>query len=390
MKKIDLKSPKYVLPLICLPFILLLFYVYKISTKSDAKATPTADSLQVKLAEVSTGVSGRGLEDKLQAFKNQYKKGDGYTALAAITEQNSTAKELTSAYNLQEKRMLDSISIAMKNQRPSQFSSSVLSAPSRYNQSPQGSFRKDEDLAKMLSQYSRPAAEQSQKRNEDPMAIFRAQMQIVDSMNKASILPARGASKKASVIQKEEVMPRLGARLADEMISDSTTILAHAVPKSFIPAMVDVALTAQSGSRVSIRLLEDILIGHHRLEKGTIVYGLISAFTAQRIALQVSSILYRGTLLPVKLEAYDLDGIKGIYVPSSAFREFSKDLSTTSISGVNLDAGADQNKQLMSLFGRIFQSTTGAVNKLIRSNKARIGYPSLIYLIDPDQLKLKP
>lgn len=389
MKKIDLKSPKYVLPLICLPFILLLFYVYRISRKIDDRVSAQSDSLQVKLAEVSAGVSGRGLEDKLQAFKNQYKKGDGYTALGAITEQSSNADELTSAYNQQEKRMLDSISQAMKNQRPSPFSSSAAKPSSRYSQSSQGSFPKDEQLAKMLSQYSRPVSAQSQKA-EDPMAIFRAQMQIVDSMNKASMLPARAASKKAPVVLKEELTPRLATRLASEVEIDSTTILARSAPTGFIPAMLDVAMTAQSGSRVSIRLLEDILIGDHRLEKGMVVYGLVSAFTAQRVELQVNAILYHGKLLPVKLEAYDLDGIKGIYVPSSAFREFSKDLSTTSISGVNLEAGADQNKQLMSLFGRIFQSTTGAVNKLIRSNKARLAYPSLIYLIDPQQLKIKP
>jgi hypothetical protein len=35
----------------------------------------------------------------------------------------------------------------------------------------------------------------------------------------------------------------------------------------------------------------------------------------------------------------------------------------------------------------MFQSTSTAVSKMIRQNKARIKYNTLVYLIDPDQLR---
>src|SRR3546814_8818320 len=41
----------------------------------------------------------------------------------------------------------------------------------------------------------------------------------------------------------------------------------------------------------------------------------------------------------------------------------------------------------MSMVQKMFQSTTSAVNKVIRQNKAKIKYNTLVYLIDPDQLR---
>ncbi|MNQ97493.1 hypothetical protein D3C85_1131470 [compost metagenome] len=87
------------------------------------------------------------------------------------------------------------------------------------------------------------------------------------------------------------------------------------------------------------------------------------------------------------MEVYDRDGQRGIYVPSSVFREFTKELAGSSIQEVAIDESAEKNKQLLSLLGRVFQSSSGAASRLIRQNKARINYASIIYLIDPNQLQ---
>jgi len=69
-------------------------------------------------------------------------------------------------------------------------------------------------------------------------------------------------------------------------------------------------------------------------------------------------------------------------VPSSTYRELSRELTATAAAGLTMDASSDQNQQIRSLLGRMFQSTTGAVNKLIRSNKAHIRYPTMLYLVN--------
>ena len=41
----------------------------------------------------------------------------------------------------------------------------------------------------------------------------------------------------------------------------------------------------------------------------------------------------------------------------------------------------------MSAIQKLFTSTSAAVSKLIRQNKAKIKYSTFVYLIDPDELK---
>ena len=49
---------------------------------------------------------------------------------------------------------------------------------------------------------------------------------------------------------------------------------------------------------------------------------------------------------------------------------------------------AENNNQLvMGMVQKMFQSTTTAVSKLIRGNKAKLKYNTQVYLIDPEELK---
>ena len=77
----------------------------------------------------------------------------------------------------------------------------------------------------------------------------------------------------------------------------------------------------------------------------------------------------------------------GLYVPSSSFREFTKDLGSNTVQGVNIDGNANGSQFLMSSVDKIFQSTSSAIADLIRKNKAKLKYNSYIYLIDSDALQ---
>jgi len=105
-------------------------------------------------------------------------------------------------------------------------------------------------------------------------------------------------------------------------------------------------------------------------------------FSEQRVTLQVKSIFYEGKILPVKLDLYDTDGLPGLYVPESAFRDFTKDLGTNTIEGVTLDGSSSF---VMSTVGKMFESTSSAIAGMIRKDKAKLKYNSYIYLIDNKQ-----
>ena len=391
MKKIDFKHPRYVLPLICLPFVLLLFYVYRLSSVEREKSPISPPELKSEISPASSQVRDKGIEDKLEAFKQRYKKSDGYSALGALEMPMESAQEISSAYNAKEKRMLDSISDALK-------SAGNISRKKSLKQSDLNSREadkeQDKEVAALLSRYTLENKKQPAKPS-DPMAIFRAQMAIVDSMNKAAVSPRQPSTKsilaqKTAEGQKVIIPPALKVTTGNYLTPDSSTILAGRESEAFIQGMIEQTLTGYSGSRVSIRLLSEIKVGGNTIKKGSLLYALISGFSAQRVLLSISSIALNGEILPVNLEVYDLDGLKGIYVPASLYQQFSRELSANAITGLSIESAAEQNQQLMSLLGRMFQSTQGALNKIIRSNKAKINYPSKVYLLDKSINQTKP
>jgi conjugative transposon TraM protein len=154
---------------------------------------------------------------------------------------------------------------------------------------------------------------------------------------------------------------------------------------TFIKAIIDENITGYAGSRLRIRLLEDIAVGNKILKKNNYLYAIITGFGDQRVKLQIVTIMYENSILPIKLSIYDVDGMEGLYIPSSQFREFTKELGDASVQGVStnsVDGGDSQNQFFTSIAQRLFQSTSSAISKIIRMNKAKLKYESHIYLVD--------
>jgi conjugative transposon TraM protein len=135
--------------------------------------------------------------------------------------------------------------------------------------------------------------------------------------------------------------------------------------------------------------LNDIQVGAEVLPKGTYLYAWISGYESQRVKLTISSVMVGDKILPIALTIYDQDGMEGLYVPASSFREFSKDLGGNVTGGMNLQMQQDpssMNQMYLSALQRVFSSSSQAVSKKIRQNKANLKYGTLIYLIDSEEL----
>ena len=86
----------------------------------------------------------------------------------------------------------------------------------------------------------------------------------------------------------------------------------------------------------------------------------------------MTSVEYKGTLLPVELEVYDSDGLQGIPVPNSmeydAAREIAANMGGSMNSSINIstDAGA----QIASDLGKgVIQGVSQYVTKRMRTVK---------------------
>src|SRR5690606_25257119 len=391
---IDFKKPRYVIPLILLPFLCIFFYVYKSSFGKEQPEQAGKDSLQADLAGVSDQVRNRALSDKLDAYRNQYRQADGYTAIGSLQDEQAIVAEPNTLSNEQERRKLDSIERAMKGRyggaQPGGFPDAT-DRQSRHSVSDPHDKALREALADINRQPDTPPAAESQPPQPDPMALFRQQMALLDSMGKANDPDYKAEQdrlKQAELLAGQQADRN---NLAVSKATGSTAVFNTVRPESretFITAIVDQDIKGYAGSRLRIRLLEDLMAGNFLIKKGTYIYAQISGFTGQRVNLSVTSIMDGQHILPVRLEVYDHDGLQGLYVPASAFREFTKELGGNASQGVTLQQAAENNSQLvMSMVQKMFQSTTTAVNKMIRQNKAKIKYNTLVYLIDPEQLR---
>lgn len=113
-----------------------------------------------------------------------------------------------------------------------------------------------------------------------------------------------------------------------------------------------------SGNRVMLRLLNATSIHGRTIPQGTLVYGLCQADN-ERLQLLITSIPYQDDFLPVSLSAYDLDGIRGLYVPDNVNRKVYKEVagdvnpsillppSDNPLSYMGINAAADLSKTMV-------------------------------------------
>lgn len=405
--KINFKKPKYILPLVCLPFLCLFFYVYHSNRAGKIHYSDSAEKgIQENVGAVSSEIQKKNLDDKLDAYRGQYKQADGYTAVNSLEEEPSSTVAYGSKYSQKDKMKLDSIDRAIKLRnstladpalpgRPPDFTASGY--PGSRSSLPE---KNDQALAAALAKI---AAQGGQKRSvapienakvvkeKDPMYVFKAQMSYMDSVGKAADPEYQLQLQRQQKIVLAEQLSKQQIRLSVHKAGETPGYFNTVYPdkrESLITAIIDENVTGYAGSRIRIRLLEDIMVGRNPVLKGTYLYAIITGFSEQRVMFTIQSIQSGSKFLPVKLDIYDTDGLPGLFVPESAFREFTKDLGGNSMQGVNLlGTSPNQSQFLMSTMDKVFQSTSSAIASLIRKNKAKIKYSSYVYLIDPQELQ---
>src|SRR5690606_30151614 len=90
-----------------------------------------------------------------------------------------------------------------------------------------------------------------------------------------------------------------------------------------IEAVIHETQTLVNGAVVRMRLLNDIFINGFSIPKGNFIYGN-AGLNDERLEISINSIHYNNSLFPVNLELYDLDGIRGIYIPGSIPRNVAR------------------------------------------------------------------
>lgn len=158
-----------------------------------------------------------------------------------------------------------------------------------------------------------------------------------------------------------------------------------------IKAIIDENVKATDGSRVRLRLLDDVEINEHVVKRGSYLYATMSGFSSQRVKGNINSIMVDDELVKVNLSLYDTDGLEGLYVPSSQFRETTKDVASGAVSGnMNMNTsgtGSSFSQWGMQAMQNAYQKTSNAIGKAIKKNKVKLKYGTFVYIINSKETK---
>lgn len=391
MKKINFKDKKYVLPLLALPFLLLFIYVGAQFTKEDTKKD------QPKELSTSFGETRDSIMTKNDAYDAFFKNGDNRSMLEGLDKEHDSLMSYQDQISIDQKRRIDSLKAvsSRQNQIP------VKGKPSSYYnpKNEDKDYNRSADIIRMLNDksYGKPEneyasespKEKTQNVQPDPVKYLKEQMLVMDSLEKS-----RDPEYQSNLLAEQKL--KANKEKMDEFLNSTFNVSKSGInsgfnafykekENSFIKAVIDEDNKGFLGSRIRFRLLEDIFVGQRKIEKGSILYGQISGFTMQRVDLTIVSVFTKGEILPVHLSIYDLDGMKGLYVPQSVFRDMIREMGSNSVQGTQMDMGG--SGFFTSIGSKLFTSTSKSIANLIKTNKAKLKYNSYVFLIDEKQLK---
>ena len=113
------------------------------------------------------------------------------------------------------------------------------------------------------------------------------------------------------------------------------------------------------GKEVPLRLTEPMRAGGVLIPANTVLTGT-ARIDGERMMITVNAVQYRGSVIPVELLVYDMDGGEGISVPASDEISAVKEIAANAGSGLgsSITITDDAGTQLLSDLGRsVIQGT---------------------------------
>lgn len=385
-KKINWKQPKYMIPLIIyFPLLFVGYFVIDLFHTEKAEipdGLATTEYLNPDLPEAK--MKGDGIGNKYESMLKSYGKIDDYSALGNIERnEEDTREEYESKYTDEEREQLEAQEAAKLAEMQRQLQESAQKG----QEIAQGGSSSEEDRIARSKQREQEAMDELNR------AIAQARLQAQQSMMPAATDTADAGQREGKVEasdkkktdddEPQEVVKKV------KVTSDYfNTLCDNDKETSLIKAIIDENIKAVDGSRVRLRLLDDIEINDVVVPKGSYLYATMSGFGSQRVKGNVQSIMVDDDIIKVSLALYDTDGLEGLYVPSSQFRETTKDVGSGALSNTSsLTNSSTTSGNSLATWGaqtitNAVQKTSNAISKAIKKNNAKLKYGTFVYLIN--------
>ena len=384
LKKINWKQPKYMIPIIIyVPLLFVGYFVIDLFHTEKAEipdGLATTEYLNPDLPDAK--MKGDGIGSKYESMLKSYGKIDDYSALGNIERnEEDTREEYESKYSDDEREQIEAQEAAKLAEMQRQLQESAQKG----QEIAQGECLSEEDRIARSKQREQEAMDELNR------AIAQARLQAQQSMMS---VPADSTSEQkegkveASDKKKDDDEPQEVVKKVKVNSDYFNTLCDNDKEPNLIKAIIDENIKAVDGSRVRLRLLDDIEINDIVVHKGSYLYATMSGFGSQRVKGNVQSIMVDDEIIKVSLALYDTDGLEGLYVPSSQFRETTKDVGSGALSNTStLTNSSTTSGNNLATWGaqaitNAVQKTSNAISQAIKKNNAKLKYGTFVYLIN--------
>ena len=373
IKRINFRQPKYMLPAILyVPLLIASYFIFDLFHTEKAeipdKTLQTTEFLNPELPDAQIR-GGDGIGSKYENMARSWGKIQDYSAVDNIDrdEPADNKEEYESQYTQ------DDIALLGEQEQEKALVAQAADAKKR-EQEALAELEKALAEARLRGQREVMPSEADSTLSATPPDTMVQAKGTIDEESRSVKAPAED-DKANEVVKKVKTSSDYFNTLAKD-----------AKEPKLIQAIIDEDIKAVDGSRVRLRLLDDIEINESVVKRGTYLYATVSGFSSGRVKGNISSILVDDELVKVSLSLYDTDGMEGLYVPNSQFRETSKDVASGAMSGnMSMNTGTYGNSLAqwgMQAVNNAYQKTSNAISKAIKKNKVKLKYGTFVYLVN--------
>ena len=398
LKRLNLRQPKYIFPLVIFLPLLGLIYFGMETFKGNGKTAGNVvtDSINMSIPDAR----GEGMDNKMTAMNKHFAEDGAFTAVDGIGDEYEQKDTTGSGYNDEERQRIDAVNAERLRQMKAEedlrerqranmnringygssgYGSSGYGSSGRSQQEDLNTYARELDRIqnRSMERQRQYQAEQDRRDKEEEAEERRQRQEMIDALT--------GNTKKKG--KKEEKAEKVEKVKEDNSEKFNTVASTENVDEPLIKAMIDRTTKAREGTRLRFKLLDDVTVKGIRLKKGSYLYGIVTGFGQQRVKASITSILVGNKFIKVDLSVFDNDGMEGFYVPESTFREMVKDAgSNVAAQSVQFDVNGtgSLSPEIIALqaLQNMYQSASSAVSKNIRKNKVKIKYNTIVYLIN--------
>lgn len=398
LKRLNLRQPKYIFPLVIFLPLLGLIYFGMETFKGNGKTAGNVvtDSINMSIPDAR----GEGMDNKMTAMNKHFAEDGAFTAVDGIGDEYEQKDTTGSGYNDEERQRIDAVNAERLRQLKAEedlrerqranmnringygnggYGNGGYGNSGRSQQEDLNAYARELDRIqnRSMERQRQYQAEQDRRDKEEEAEDRRQRQEMIDALT-------GNTKKKGKKEEKAEIVEKVKEDNSEKFNTVAST---ENVDEPLIKAMIDRTTKAREGTRLRFKLLDDVTVKGIRLKKGSYLYGIVTGFGQQRVKASITSILVGNKFIKVDLSVFDNDGMEGFYVPESTFREMVKDAGSN-VAGQSVQFDVNGTGSLspeiiaLQALQNMYQSASSAVSKNIRKNKAKIKYNTIVYLIN--------